>query len=227
MSEALRLILFDVDGTLVDSQGHIVASMEAAFREEGLAAPDRAQILGIVGLSLEPAMIRLAPGAGAGRRARLVAAYRRHYAALRREAGAAAASPLYPGVAEMLRALAAEPFTLLGVATGKSARGLEAVLDAHGLGPIFVTRQVADHHPSKPHPSMIHAAMSETGVGRGRTVMVGDTSFDLDMARAAGVRSVAVAWGYHPAEALAGADCIAHAPADLLTALAVTGKAAA
>ena len=117
-------------------------------------------------------------------------------------------SPLYPGARAVLEALAARGGVALGVATGKSRRGLRHVFDAHDLHGFFVTRQTADDHPSKPHPSMIHAALAEAGVQAADAVMVGDTSFDIDMGRAAGVRTVGVRWGYHPAPALAHADAL-------------------
>ncbi|MFD1511135.1 HAD-IA family hydrolase [Lacimonas salitolerans] len=201
MSADLRLILFDVDGTLVDSQGDIVASMTVAFDAVGHPVPDRATVLGIVGLSLDVAMARLAPELDAPAQGRMVAAYKDSYVALRATKGAAS-SPLYPGAAQVLRALAGRDDVLIGVATGKSRRGLDALLDSHGLRGVFVTEQVADHHPSKPHPSMVLTAMDETGVDPRDTVVVGDTVFDMQMARAAGAHGIGVAWGYHPVDAL-------------------------
>lgn len=197
MTAPLRLIIFDVDGTLVDSQGDIVAAMTHAF--DGIAAPvpARADILGIVGLSLDVAMARLAPDLTGADHARLVTGYKAAYMELRKQAGAAQSSPLYPGARAALDLLEAQPDTLLGVATGKSKRGLDKLLEGHGMQRLFVTQQVADFHPSKPHPSMIHAALSETGVEAVNAVMIGDTSFDMEMARAAGVAGIGVSWGYH------------------------------
>lgn len=204
-SHALRLVLFDVDGTLVDSQGDIVASMAAAFQAVGQDAPARAAVLGIVGLSLEAAMQRLWPGGDATCHAQMVQAYKDSYVALRVAKGAAS-SPLYPGARAVLEQLAQQPNVLLGVATGKSRRGLDALFDSHDLRAFFVTTQVADHHPSKPHPSMVLQAMAETGVGPQDTVVVGDTSFDMDMAQAAGACAIGVSWGYHPLQALGAAN---------------------
>ena len=197
---ALKLILFDVDGTLVDSQAAIVGAMRSAFAAVGRDAPDRAKILSIVGLSLPQAMSRLAPDLDPEALARLVESYKSAYHAARVQTGADHA-PLYPGALQVLEALNAVDHYLLGVATGKSQRGLDGVLAAHGLE-CFVTKQVADHHPSKPHPSMILQAMAETGVQPEDVVMIGDTQFDMNMARAASVSSIGVEWGYHPASML-------------------------
>ncbi|MGR3620685.1 HAD-IA family hydrolase [Pseudophaeobacter sp.] len=205
MSEPLRLILFDVDGTLADSQNAIASAMVAAFEGVGLSVPSRAEVLSIVGLSLPQAMAQLAPTQTPAVQAELVAGYKRAYMD-RRLAQGAGHSPLFPGAAETLAALNMVPEYLLGVATGKSQRGLDALIASHGLD-CFVTRQVADHHPSKPHPSMVLTALAETGVEARDAVMIGDTSYDIDMGRAAGVCTIAVDWGYHPAAGL-GADHI-------------------
>lgn len=185
------LIIFDVDGTLIDSQAHILAAMQAAFDGLGLPAPTRAETLGIVGLSLPVAMQALAPHLDAQAQAALVEGYKRAYSA----GDVGALSPLYPGVTEGLAALGAR-YTL-AIATGKSRRGLDHVMAAHGWNGVFASLQVADDHPSKPHPSMIAACLRETGIARGRAVMVGDTRFDMDMAQAAGVAGLGVDWGYH------------------------------
>ncbi|NOC93388.1 MULTISPECIES: HAD-IA family hydrolase [unclassified Ruegeria] len=207
MSAPLRLVLFDVDGTLVDSQGSIVHSMTASFQAASVPVPTRKAILSIVGLSLPHAIARLAPEQPLSVQNDLVDGYKEAYHAHRLELGAAS-SPLYPGAREAIEALHAVPEVLLGVATGKSQRGLDALIEAHGLEPYFVTRQVADHHPSKPHPSMVQTALAETGVDPACAVMIGDTSFDMDMAAAAGVRGIGVIWGYHDRSALTAASCI-------------------
>lgn len=204
----LRLVIFDVDGTLVDSQSHIAAAMAAAFEAEGLAPPALSEILGVVGLSLPVALARLVPDLPEESRARMVETYRARFFALR---VGDAASPLYPGACEALAALTGVETQLLGIATGKSRRGLDHILMAHGLGQHFVTLQVADHHPSKPHPSMVLAALAETGVARENAVMIGDTEFDIEMGRAAGVRTLGVSWGYHPPARLAAADAVVDA----------------
>lgn len=206
----LRLVVFDVDGTLIDSQAHICAAMAVAFGGLDMPVPDRAAVLGIVGLSLPQAMARLAPGLAAKDHDALVNGYKAAFTGLRAEP----LSPLYPGALTALGALAQDAGVLLGVATGKSRRGLAHILSAHGLGQYFVTTQVADDHPSKPHPAMLHACLRETGVAANDTVMVGDTSYDMDMACAAGVHALGVGWGYH-APALLGPRVIsdfAHLP---------------
>lgn len=198
----MRLAIFDVDGTLVDSQGHIVAAMQAAFAAVGLTMPPRAEVLGGVGLSLDLLMARLG---GAEHAAALSAAYRTAYQAQREAKGAAQTAPLYSGTLKMLTRLAARGDLLLAVATGKSRRGLDAVLEAYEIGWMFTSRQTADTHPSKPHPSMIQTILAETGLAPERAVMIGDTQFDMEMGRAAGVATIGVPWGYHRPEDL-GAD---------------------
>lgn len=205
MHDPLRLVVFDVDGTLVDSQGHIVSSMNAAFASLGQPLPSRPAVLDLVGLSLEVLMPRLAPDVGSGDQARLIQAYKDAYMSEREQAGAAQSSPLYDGALDCLHHLNGLPDVILGVATGKSKRGLDKLIEGHGLGGLFVTQQVADFHPSKPHPAMLHTAMTEAGVEAGNSIMIGDTSFDMEMATAAGVRSVGVKWGYHSAEKLQAA----------------------
>lgn len=207
MSAPLRLVLFDVDGTLVDSQGAIVSAMTASFQAQSLPVPSRNAILSIVGLSLPHAMARLASDQSDLVQNALVDGYKQAYHAQRLEQGAAS-SPLYPGAREVIQALHDMPEVLLGVATGKSKRGLDALLEAHGLEQYFITRQVADHHPSKPHPSMIETALAETGVGAAHSVMVGDTSFDMEMAAAAQVAGIGVSWGYHDRSALSTAQYV-------------------
>ena len=198
------LILFDVDGTLVDSQAHIHAAMTIAFEGQGLEPPGRPEVLSIIGLSLPEAFTQIAPAHDVPV---LVEAYKEAFAATRATAGSPESSPLYPGARDCLERLRSQGRTM-GIATGKSRRGLAAVLETHDLGGFFETRQVADDHPSKPHPSMIEAALAETVQRTG--LMLGDTTYDMEMARAAGVRAVGVAWGYHAPSRLlaAGADTV-------------------
>lgn len=198
-----RLVIFDVDGTLVDSQHTIVAAMHNAFSSLDQPLPDRDAVLSIVGLSLDHAIRRLVPDAEHETVAALVEAYKAAFMAER--TGNRDYAPLYPGATDVLTYLSEHPETLIGIATGKSRRGLLHMLDAHDLHGRFVTVQTADDHPSKPHPSMIHTAMTEAGIEAEDTVMIGDTSFDMQMARNAGVHAIGVSWGYHDPSSL-GAD---------------------
>jgi phosphoglycolate phosphatase len=203
----VRLIVFDCDGTLVDSQAGIVASVRAAFLGEGLTPPPMAAIRRVVGLSLHEAMLDLLAEPEPAIAARLVDGYKA--ASVERRGRPEFHEPLFPGARELLDALL-ERDLLLGIATGKAMRGLRFVLDRHGLAGHFTTLQTADLHPSKPHPAMLRAAMAETGAAPGETMLVGDTTFDVLMARAAGAMPVGVAWGNHPADELtaAGAACV-------------------
>jgi phosphoglycolate phosphatase len=216
---SLRLVVFDVDGTLVDSQRTILEAMSRAFEAVGVALPPREAVLGIIGLSLDVAMARLAPEAPREAHHALADGYKRAYVDLRAMEGTEASSPFYPGARDTLMTLAAREDLLLGVATGKSRRGLDKLIEGHGLEGVFVTQQVADTHPSKPHPAMLLAALAETGIAPGDAVMVGDTSFDMDMARAAGMRGVGVSWGYHAATTLTTAERIVNRFEDLPTLL--------
>lgn len=204
----MRLIVFDVDGTLVDSQHHIHAAITEAFEDAGLPVPTLAEVHGIIGLSLPVALARLRPELSPEAVARIVAAYKGSFRAKRLRDDA----PLYPGARDCLDALARRDDLILGVATGKGRRGLDAMLEHHGLTRHFATLQCADDHPSKPHPGMVLGAMAEAGTSPGATMMVGDTTFDIEMARAAGVPGLGVAWGYHPPEALRAAGAAGIAP---------------
>ncbi|MBO9714484.1 HAD-IA family hydrolase [Sphingomonas sp.] len=211
-----RLAVFDCDGTLVDSQANICRAMEAAFAEAGFEPPERAAIRRIVGLSLVPAIARLLPEGDPALHEAMADSYKRAFFAMRSN-GALDPEPLFDGIAETIAALDATGW-LLGIATGKSDRGLIAILEHHGLRARFVTLQTADRHPSKPHPSMLEAAIAEAGATPDTTAMIGDTSFDIAMARATGAHAIGVAWGYHDPHELAeaGAAMIAGHPLDLV-----------
>jgi phosphoglycolate phosphatase len=210
-----RLALFDCDGTLVDSQHNICAAMEECFAGAGLDKPARERTRAIVGLSLVEAMREMVPDADAATHAELAERYKSVFQAMR--ARGVVEEPLFEGVAVLIDRLEADGW-LLGVATGKSDRGLAICLEAHGLGGRFVTLQTADRHPSKPHPSMIQAAMAEAGAEPRSTIMIGDTSFDMAMARAAGATAIGVGWGYHDVDSLrlAGAQFVASRPDDII-----------
>ena len=201
------LAIFDVDGTMVDSQNHIVAAMDHAHDTVGIDRLPRERVLEIVGLSLPEAFRFLHPTQSEATLEALVDGYKNTFRGLRL-GGTAPVSPFFPGIHEGLTRLGARDDILLGTATGKSRRGLDALMETSGLAPHFVTLQCADGHPSKPHPSMVLTAMAETGTEAPRAVMIGDTEFDIAMGRAAGVRTIGVTWGYHAVPRLrdAGAD---------------------
>lgn len=209
-----RLAVFDCDGTLIDSQISICLAMEGAFARSGIVAPPRVCIRRIVGLSLVEAVAELLPEATPERHAHIAADYKRAFWELR--ADGLIDEPLFDGIADLLDTLRDDGW-LLGVATGKSDRGLALALGHHCLTDHFVTLQTADRHPSKPHPSMVETAMAEAGADPANTVVIGDTSFDIAMALNAGTRAVGVAWGYHDTVDLvrAGAHAIARRPTDL------------
>ena len=203
-----RFVVFDCDGTLVDGQAAICDTMELAFANAGLVAPERNKVRRIVGLSLPYALRELAPEASDDQRHAVVEAYKLGYRDLR--LSGALREPLFEGIAALIDELDAEG-RLLGVATGKSDRGLHACLDTHGIKHRFVSLQTADRHPSKPHPAMLEAALDDAGVSPADAVMIGDTSFDMEMAVAAGVRAIGVSWGYHEPQELfdTGASAVA------------------
>lgn len=194
-----RLVVFDCDGTLVDSQHHIIDCMAAAFAEHGLAPPPPAAVRAVVGLALAEAIGRLLPAGAAADPLHLTESYKRAFFSLRQRPGMI--EPLYDGIAATVAQLAEAGF-LLGIATGKGRRGLDAVLAAHGLAHHFVTLQTADSAPGKPDPTMLRQAIAEAGAAPATAVMIGDTTFDIEMAMRAGVPSIGVAWGYHPPAAL-------------------------
>ncbi len=203
----LRLAVFDVDGTLVDSEHDIVTAMTGAWAKFGLGAPSPASVRGIIGLSLVEACAVLLPWASHTTHRAVAEAYKESFKAMRLLPGAH--EPLFPGVVAALERVEAEGW-LLGIATGKSRRGLDSVLAAHGLAGRFVTLQTADDNPSKPHPEMLLRAAGEAGVPPGRVVMIGDTAYDMAMAGAAGATGIGVSWGYQGTDALtlAGAHTV-------------------
>ncbi|MEO1103645.1 MAG: HAD-IA family hydrolase [Pseudomonadota bacterium] len=204
-----RLAIFDCDGTLVDGQAAVCDAMEAGFAAAELPAPDRNEVRRMVGLSLPQAIRLLAPDVLEEQRVLAVQAYKDSFRNTR--VSGQLHEPLYDGIAELLRRLDASGWQL-AVATGKSDRGLTACLETHGLVDLFVSLQTADRHPSKPHPSMIEQCLADAGAEAAHTVMIGDTTFDMDMASNASVRALGVSWGYHTPDELL--ECGAEAVAD-------------
>lgn len=217
----MRLAVFDCDGTLVDGQADVCWAMERAFTRAGLTPPDSHAVRRIVGLSLPAAVRSLAPSLTDEQNRAVTEFYRSSFRA-RREEGLLD-EPLYEGIAELLHTLHGAGWSL-AVATGKSDRGLAACLASHNIAHLFTSLQTADRHPSKPHPAMLEAALFEAGALPAQAVMIGDTSFDMLMARSIGVAAIGVGWGYHgTAELLAsGAGRVVETAADLAAALKET-----
>ncbi len=199
----MRLILFDLDGTLINSGEIIVAAQGRAFRKLGLPVPSDQALLGVVGLSLRETFVSLC-GADAP-----VEELSEAYKAAWRQLLSEGRGPMpYAGADEAVRALARNKSTLLGIATGKNRVGVDHLVVEYGWQGLFQTIQTADSAPSKPHPGMILEALKDTGMAAANCVMVGDTSFDMDMAQAAGVSSIAVTWGFHDHADIRHADIV-------------------
>lgn len=202
----MKLIIFDCDGTLLDSQHMICTAMTHAYQAHALPPPEREVMLSVVGLSLTEAFTNLAKDDASFPVASLAEQYRLAFHAMRQSGEHM--EPLYPGAADTVGKLARRDDVVLGIATGKSQRGVRLVLTHHDLIDHFSTIKTADDAPSKPHPGMVIAAMHEAGVEATDTVVVGDTVYDIAMARAAGASAVGVAWGYHRKEKLAEAGAL-------------------
>ncbi len=213
----MRLVIFDMDGTLIDSVAFLVETMTAAFEAVGEPAPTEAAVRSISGITLRPALAMLAPGATPERVEEIAQSYRTRYVGQ----GGKLREPLFGGALETLERLRHRDDTILAVATGKGYRGAVALLTTHGILDWFHSVETPDHNRGKPDPEMIETAMRKAGVSPATTVMIGDTSHDMKMAKAAGVAAIGVAWGYHAVVELqaAGADIVVDSFAGLETAI--------
>ena len=209
----MALIVFDCDGTLVDSQPLIARTMAAAFRDHDLEAPSATRTGRIVGMALEHGIEVLLPAGGPDPRD-VAATYRRIYQRLVAEPGVIPRA--FDGLVDLLAALDGGG-TLLGVCTGRARRSLGPILAHNRIEDRFVTLQTGDLHPGKPHPAMLETALAEGGVAPTAALMIGDATFDMEMARNAGVAAIGVAWGAHePAELIdSGARAVAEDVASL------------
>ena len=211
----IKLVVFDVDGTLIDSQSHIAGAMIMAFKKYGLNTPSLNEIRSIIGLSLPEAMMKLYPASPNTLQRDIIGSYIDYFALIRKD-NAYQESRLFPGVLELLEDLYQNNEYILGIATGKGFRGLENLLDANNLKHYFSTIQTADNHPSKPHPAMLYSAIKETGVSPENAVIVGDTSYDMDMGKEAKFKTIGVSWGYHSCEIMKEkSDVFAYTPQDI------------
>jgi len=210
-----RLAIFDCDGTLVDSGATIYAAVAETFCQNNIELPPPEASRRVIGLSLIEAMAELLPDAAPEQHLRLAEDYKRAFWQLR--AAGKVEEPLFDGVLELLDRLDEDGW-VLAVATGKSDRGLKHCLEQHAIHARFVSLQTADRHPSKPHPSMVHEAIADAGAAPESTIVIGDTSFDMAMAAAAGATPIGAGWGYHDAEELieAGAVAVAEKPLEVL-----------
>ena len=211
-----RLAIFDCDGTLVDSAGTIYAALAETYRQSAMEVPPPQVCRRVIGLSLGEVMATLVPDASADERSHFVEGYKRNFMALR--AAGRVEEPLFDGVLDLLDSLENTGW-LLAVATGKSDRGLRHCLDSHGIHARFVSLQTGDRHPSKPHPSMVLQAIADAGAAPETTIVVGDTSYDMAMAAAAGAAPIGAGWGYHEPDELieAGAVGVADAPPEVVS----------
>jgi phosphoglycolate phosphatase len=211
----MKAILFDCDGTIADSFGVICDIMRRTFAAHGLDAPSDAATRDIIGLSLDVAIARLHPDAEEPLLASLVSGYRTHFHAARAEPSFREA--LFPEMKALIDRLAGSDSILLGMVTGKSRRGVAAICEAHEMTAAFSVVRTADDCPSKPHPAMVLECCAYLGVDARETLVVGDSIYDVEMARAAGATALGVAWGTHPRDMLlaAGAAEVAGTPADL------------
>jgi phosphoglycolate phosphatase len=189
-----KLLVFDWDGTIIDSAATIAECIRDASRELGLEVPDRERATHVIGLGLHDAMRMAVPGLPAERYPEFVASYRKHF--LERKGS----MQLFGGMRQLLEDLSKEH--LLAIATGKSRRGLDHDLEFHSLKPLFAASRCADETNPKPHPAMLLEIIEELSCLKDEVLMVGDTSHDLEMARAAGVDALAVTYGAHAEEGL-------------------------
>lgn len=204
MAKRFELLVFDWDGTLMDSAAAIVAAIQAAARDLDLEPPPEARARHVIGLGLADALRHAVPDLSEAHYPRMVERYRHHYLSCDHEL------TLFSGTEELIAELAGDGF-MLAVATGKSRLGLDRAFAVSGLGPYFHDSRCADECHSKPHPQMLEELMAAFGVGPERTLMIGDTTHDLQMAKNAGVAALAVTYGAHPPEALAECSPLASA----------------
>jgi phosphoglycolate phosphatase len=213
----MKLVLFDCDGTLVDSGGLIHETMRRTFLHFGKPEPTFEDTKSIIGLTLDIAIARMQGKEHADQEdVDMTAYYKSLFVTVRQDMNFK--EPLFDGIREVIEEIGPREDLLIGAVTGKSRRGLKLVMDTHGFDKYFVVGRTADDRPSKPHPAMVTECCDETGVKPADTLVIGDAIYDMQMAKAAGATAIGVAWGYASVEELkkAGADAIVHHPRELL-----------
>ncbi|MEQ1405729.1 HAD-IA family hydrolase [Neorhizobium sp. Rsf11] len=213
----MRLVLFDCDGTLVDSAGLIHETMRRTFAQFGKPEPKVADTKSIIGLTLDIAIARMQGKQHADQEdVDMTAYYKSLFSVVRQDLNFK--EPLFPGIRELIDEIGPRENLLIGAVTGKSRRGLNLVMETHGFDRYFVVGRTADDCPSKPHPAMVTECCDETGIRPEETLVIGDAIYDMQMAKAAGAKAVGVSWGYASVGELkeAGADAVIHHPSEIL-----------
>ncbi|SMF69878.1 phosphoglycolate phosphatase [Xaviernesmea oryzae] len=213
----MKLVLFDCDGTLIDSAGLIHETMSRTFAQFAKPEPTFADTKAIIGLTLDIAIARMQGKEHAdGEDVEMMAYYKSLFAVVRKDLDFK--EPLFPGIRELIDEIGPRDSLLIGAVTGKSRRGLNLVMETHGFDRYFVVGRTADDCPSKPHPAMVTECCDETGMKPADTLVIGDAIYDMQMAKAAGAKALGVSWGYASVDELkqAGADAVVHHPSEIL-----------